>query len=466
MSNDTIVALATAYGSGAIAIIRLSGSDAIALCNTVFKSVSGKQLSNQSTHTIHLGYIMDNDKPIDQVLASIFKNPNSYTGEDIVEVSCHGSKYIQQQIINLFIKKGARMANPGEFTMRAFLNGKIDLSQAEAVSDLISSENASQHKVAINQMRGGFSTKLQQLRDELINFTALIELELDFSEEDVEFIDRNQFLDLIHRLKTEVSLLITSFKYGNVIKEGIPVAIVGKPNAGKSSLLNALFNENKAIVSDIAGTTRDSIEDTLVLNGITFRFIDTAGLRETTDVIEAQGVKLAKEKAAQAKIILYVFDRNDTTPQEVINDIKDLHTDDITILLLENKIDLHNNKSLEGFKNQIKPILTQYNINTYKQISTIDLKSIDSVKQSLLNIIEQLKINADTIVTNTRHKIALEKTLDNLNIIEEGLSNQISGDLLSIDIREALNNLGEITGAIDIDKDILGTIFGKFCIGK
>ena len=295
--NDTIVALATASGAGAVAIIRLSGKDAINIAAENFKSVKdSKRLNTQKTHTIHLGYIIDENRVIDQVLVSIFKNPNSYTGEDVVEVSCHGSVYIQQEIIQLFLRKGCRMANPGEFTLRAFLNGKLDLSQAEAVADLIASDNEASHQIAMQQMRGGFSSEIAKLREELLNFASLIELELDFAEEDVEFADRDQFKDLVDRISFVLKRLIDSFAVGNVIKNGIPVAIVGEPNVGKSTLLNALLNEERAIVSDIAGTTRDTIEDELVINGIGFRFIDTAGIRDTKDVVENIGIKKTFEK--------------------------------------------------------------------------------------------------------------------------------------------------------------------------
>ena len=314
--NDTIVALATASGAGAVAIIRLSGKDAIKIAADNFKSVkSQKSLSDQKTHTIHLGHIIDENRVIDQVLVSVFKNPNSYTGEDVVEVSCHGSVYIQQEIIQLFLRKGCRMANPGEFTLRAFLNGKLDLSQAEAVADLIASDNEASHQIAMQQMRGGFSSEIAKLREELLNFASLIELELDFAEEDVEFADRTQFKDLVDRISFVLKRLIDSFAVGNVIKNGIPVAIVGEPNVGKSTLLNALLNEERAIVSDIAGTTRDTIEDELVINGIGFRFIDTAGIRDTKDVVENIGIKKTFEKIDQAQVVVFLFSANEFKTQ-------------------------------------------------------------------------------------------------------------------------------------------------------
>lgn len=316
--NDTIVALATASGAGAVAIIRLSGKDAIRIAAGNFKSVkSQKSLSDQKTHTIHLGHIIDDNRVIDQVLVSVFKNPNSYTGEDVVEVSCHGSVYIQQEIIQLFLRKGCRMANPGEFTLRAFLNGKLDLSQAEAVADLIASDNEASHQIAMQQMRGGFSSEIAKLREELLNFASLIELELDFAEEDVEFADRTQFKDLVDRISFVLKRLIDSFAVGNVIKNGIPVAIVGEPNVGKSTLLNALLNEERAIVSDIAGTTRDTIEDELVINGIGFRFIDTAGIRDTKDVVENIGIKKTFEKIDQAQVVVFLFSANEFKAQTI-----------------------------------------------------------------------------------------------------------------------------------------------------
>ncbi|MGE5943705.1 MAG: tRNA uridine-5-carboxymethylaminomethyl(34) synthesis GTPase MnmE, partial [Flavobacteriales bacterium] len=306
--QDTIVALATPSGAGAIAVIRLSGPDAIHFADKQFKSVSGKLLAKQKTHTIHLGHIMDGHKTIDEVLVSVFKNPNSYTGEDVVEISCHGSKYIQQEIIQLFLRNGCRMATAGEFTLRAFLNGKLDLSQAEAVADLITSDNEASHQIAIQQMRGGFSSEIAKLREELLNFASLIELELDFAEEDVEFADRTKFKDLVERISFVLKRLIDSFAVGNVIKNGIPVAIVGEPNVGKSTLLNALLNEERAIVSEIAGTTRDTVEDEISIGGMGFRFIDTAGIRETQDVVESIGIKKTFEKIDQAQVVIYLFD--------------------------------------------------------------------------------------------------------------------------------------------------------------
>ena len=306
--KDTIMALATPSGAGAIAVIRVSGPDAITVCSKLFRSVHNKELASQKTHTIHLGHIYDENKVLDEVLVSVFRNPNSYTGEDVIEISCHGSPFIQQEILQLLSRHGCRMANAGEFTLRAFLNGKLDLSQAEAVADLIQSDNAASHQVAIQQMRGGFSNEIQKLREELMNFASLIELELDFAEEDVEFADRGQFKDLLDRILLVLKRLIDSFAVGNVIKNGIPVAIVGEPNVGKSTLLNALLNEERAIVSDIAGTTRDAIEDEIIIGGIGFRFIDTAGIRDTSDTVEKIGIQKTFEKIDQSQVVIYLFD--------------------------------------------------------------------------------------------------------------------------------------------------------------
>ena len=340
---DTIVALATPSGSGAIAVVRLSGPEAIEKASAQFKSVSGKELQKQKTHTVHLGHIMDGSKTIDEVLVTVFHDPNSYTGENVVEISCHGSHYIQQELLQLFLKKGCRMADPGEFTLRAFLNGKLDLSQAEAVADLIASDNAASHQIAMQQMRGGFSSELSKLRQELLNFASLIELELDFSEEDVEFADRSEFKSLVERISTVLKRLIDSFAVGNVIKNGIPVAIVGEPNVGKSTLLNAILKEDRAIVSDIAGTTRDTIEDEITIGGIGVRFRDTAGIRETLDTIESLGIKKTFEKMEQSQLVIYLFDatkyRNEAKQFKVeIERLKNKYPQK-PILIIANKID-------------------------------------------------------------------------------------------------------------------------------
>ena len=459
--KDTIVALATASGAGAIAVIRLSGEDSIKIVSKCFKSVSGKQLSKQKTHTIHLGHIVYNTKTIDEVLVSIFKSPNSYTGENVVEVSCHGSTYIQQNIIQLFLKNGCRMAAPGEFTLRAFLNGKLDLSQAEAVADLIASDNEASHQIAMQQMRGGFSSEIAKLREELLNFASLIELELDFSEEDVEFADRTQFRELIERITFVLKRLIDSFAVGNVIKNGIPVAIVGEPNVGKSTLLNALLNEERAIVSDIAGTTRDTIEDEISIGGIGFRFIDTAGIRETQDVVESIGIKKTFEKIEQSQVTIYLFDSAKSITQLKsikleIEKIKNKYPQK-PLLIIANKIDTLDDIQLTELKAQIEDV---------QLLSAKTGFGVDQLTQKLLNLINTGALrNNETIVTNTRHYDALLKAFEEIQKVKHGLDSGLSGDLLAIDIRQALYHFGEITGEITND-DLLGNIFANFCIGK
>jgi tRNA modification GTPase len=464
--NDTIIALATPSGAGAIAVIRLSGPKSIPMVDACFKSIHAKTLESQNTHTIHLGHLLEGSRVIDEVLVSLFRNPQSYTGEDVVEISCHGSLYIQQEIIQLFIRQGCRSAQPGEFTLRAFLNAKIDLSQAEAVADLIASESQAAHEVAMKQMRGGFSSEIEKLRQKLIDFTALIELELDFSEEDVEFANRTELEKLLIDLQSKLKILADSFAYGNVLKEGVPVAIAGKPNAGKSSLLNALFNEEKAIVSDIAGTTRDAIEDTLVNNGIKYRFIDTAGLRETSDKIESIGINRAKEKIANAKILLYLFDRKDSTPEEVIEAVKSLHHDQLTILLVETKIDQYGGFFENDFNTQVMTELRGTYTDTLTAISCFEEASIKSLKGQLEWEVNEMKNSSSVVVTNSRHYDAMIRAISAIQSVQQGLNTNLSGDLLALDLKDALLALSEITGAIEVDKDILGTIFGKFCIGK
>lgn len=464
VSQDTIVALATSPGAnGAIAVIRLSGSQAITITNAVFK---GKDLLSQPSHTIHFGTIRDKDEIIDEVLVSLFKGPHSYTKEDVVEISTHNSKYIVERLIGLLIKKGARAAQAGEFTLRAFLNGGMDLSQAEAVADLIASENKASHEIAMNQMRGGISNKLQQMREQLINFTALLELELDFGEEDVEFADRAQFEALVQEIKVHIHKLIQSFAYGNAIKHGVPVAIIGKPNVGKSTLLNTLLDEERAIVSDIAGTTRDTIEESINLDGITFRFIDTAGLRETMDTIEAIGVTKAKEKVRQAKVLLYLYDDKDSTANEVIAQVKELYYDGLIVILVRNKIDLQGGY----YPNEMDMAITGALFSDYSDslvaISAKDGDSVEGLKNILLDKIREMAIEDQQIITNTRHVEALQLALNALEQVKQGLSIQLPGDLLAHHVRDALRHISSITGDIDVDRDILGTIFGKFCIGK
>ncbi|WP_431158033.1 tRNA uridine-5-carboxymethylaminomethyl(34) synthesis GTPase MnmE [Winogradskyella poriferorum] len=462
MHNDTIVALATPSGSGAIAVIRVSGKDAISLVGKHFKSVvDDKTLINQKTHTIHLGQIIDNERTIDEVLVSIFKDPNSYTGENVVEVSCHGSSYIQQEIIQMFLRSGCRMASPGEFTLRAFLNGKLDLSQAEAVADLISSDNEASHKIAMQQMRGGFSSEIAKLREELLNFASLIELELDFAEEDVEFANRKEFEQLIDRISFVLKRLIDSFAVGNVIKNGIPVAIVGEPNVGKSTLLNALLNEERAIVSEIAGTTRDTIEDEITIGGIGFRFIDTAGIRDTEDIVESIGIKKTFEKIDQSQVVIFLFDAQ--------NNIDDLESVRIEIEKIRNK---HPQKPLLVIANKIDTLddgqLAKIN-TTIADVLLLSAKTgfgVEQLTNTLLNLINTgLLRNDETIVTNSRHYDALLKAFEEIQKVKHGLETGLSGDLLAIDIRQALFHFGEITGEITTD-DLLGNIFANFCIGK
>ena len=459
--NDTIIALATASGAGAIAVLRVSGTEALSISNILFKSIHNKQLIDQPTHTVHLGHIIDGERVLDEVLVSIFKNPQSYTGEDVVEISCHGSSYIQQEILQLFIRKGCRAANAGEFTLRAFLNGKMDLSQAEAVADLIASDSAAAHQIALQQMRGGFSSEIKNLRQELLNFASLIELELDFSEEDVEFADRQQFEDLLQRIVKVLKYLIDSFSTGNVIKNGVPIAIVGAPNVGKSTLLNALLNEEKAIVSTIAGTTRDAIEDEITIEGVKFRFIDTAGIRQTNDTVEAIGIEKTFKKIAQSQVVLQLFDGSkisDETYSDIKNQIENKlsqHPDKQQFIVV-NKMDTSNMKT-------VKKCFDQYD---YLTISAKTGEGVEVLKKQLLGLVQMGKLhNNDTIITNARHYDALRQALDNIQKVQHGLQTGLSGDLLAIDIREALHHFGRITGEISTD-DLLGNIFANFCIGK
>ena len=449
MIQDTICALATASGVGAISVIRLSGPEAISICDKVF---STKDLSEQLSHTVHFGTIRNADKIVDEVLVTVFKAPYSYTGENVVEVSCHGSIYIQNQLIQLFLKKGARMAKAGEYTLRAFSNGKMDLSQAEAVADLIASDSEAAHKVAIQQMRGGFSSELKDLREELINFAALIELELDFSEEDVEFADRDKFNKLLEKIKTTLKRLVDSFAVGNVIKNGIPVAIIGEPNVGKSTLLNALLNEERAIVSDVAGTTRDTIEDDLIIKGIHFRFIDTAGLRETNDKVESIGIQKALDKAQKAQVVLYLMDATKNLSQQL------LETEELK-LKLANKLVVVVNKIDQN------PAIKEQ-VNDALFISAKQKKGLEALTETLISFVNTGALsNNQTIVSNSRHVDALNKSLKQIIKTIDGLNSGVSGDFLAMDIRQALYHLGEITGEISTD-DLLDNIFSNFCIGK
>ena len=446
--TDTICALATGGGMSAIALIRISGIDAIKISDKIFS----KNLLDKESHTVHFGNIIHRNKIIDEVIITIFHKNQSFTGEETVEISCHGSKYIQNKIIEILINNGVRLANPGEYTMRAFQNGKLDLSQAESIADLIESESEAAHKTAIQHLKGGFSKKLKLLRQKLIDFASLIELELDFSEEDVEFADRSQLNKLLNELQAEISILINSFRIGNVIKNGIPVAILGAPNVGKSTLLNTLLNEDKAIVSDIAGTTRDSIEDEIIIKGYNFRFIDTAGIRKTDDKIENLGIDRTIHQAKKSSIIIYLFDgsKNIENQLTVINNLNTEHQDKVFKVI--NKIDTNNSIKSLG--------------NDYIYISAKENLGIDELKNKIFDFTNMNALdNNNTIVTNQRHYEQLKNTLSEIEIVIEGLNNGVSGDLLAVNIKQSLFHLGLITGEVSTD-DLLSNIFGKFCIGK
>jgi tRNA modification GTPase len=450
-NQDTIIALSTPSGSGAIGVIRLSGPEAISLANAVF---AGKDLEQQATHTLHFGLVKDGDHIVDEVVAGLFVAPKSYTKENVVEISCHGSNYIIQQIINLLISKGARAAKPGEFTLRAFLNGAFDLSQAEAVADLIASNSKASHDVAMQQMRGGFATELKGLREQLIHFASMIELELDFAEEDVEFANREQLKNLVNNINYVLQRLIASFEMGNVIKNGVPIVIAGKPNVGKSTLLNALLNEERAIVSDIAGTTRDTIEDELTIGGIVFRFIDTAGIRDTADIIEALGVERTLEKMKQAKLIIYMADAAQSV-SEIEEQVRGLEQLAIPYLILVNKADL----ILEPQRKAFEALNVVF-------ISAREKQGIDELKTTLLEQVNLHHINtSETLVTNIRHVEALKQTEHALQRVLANVDNPVTSDFLAMDIKQALHYLGEITGTVTTD-DLLENIFTKFCIGK
>lgn len=450
--QETIVALATASGNGAIAVIRLSGKQAIDIADEVFK---GKNLLEQPSHTVHFGTIRDGNEILDEVLVTLFIGPHSYTKENVVEISTHNSKYIIERIIHLLIKKGARAARAGEFTLRAFLNGGMDLSQAEAVADLIASNSAASHQIAMQQMRGGFSSQLKQLREDLIHFASLIELELDFSEEDVEFANRDQLKDLIVKIAAVIRRLVQSFEQGNVLKNGVPVVIAGKPNVGKSTLLNALLNEERAIVSDIAGTTRDTIEDEINIHGVTFRFIDTAGIRETVDVIEAKGVERTREKMKLARLIVYLFDPIQDTVSEVQQQLQEVRSLEIPFVTIINKSDLLTDQQKASYA-LLNPIY----------ISAKEKIGVEELKDELLNQVNLANLNTDDVmVTNIRHVEALQQTQESLDRVLFGIDNPVTSDFLAMDIRQALHHLGGITGSVSTD-DLLENIFSKFCIGK
>jgi len=453
-NEDTIIALATPQGVGAIGVIRLSGNDAIKLVNEVFKA---KDLVQQESHTIHFGTIRDGDNILDEVLISLFIGPNSFTKENVVEISCHGSNFIIRQIIQLFIRKGARPAKPGEFTKRAFMNGQFDLAQAEAVADLINADSEAAHHAALNQMRGGFSGEIKNLREELIHFASMIELELDFGEEDVEFASRDDLKTLVNKLQIVINALIHSFDLGNVIKNGVPTVIAGKPNAGKSTLLNALLNEDKAIVSEIAGTTRDFIEDEIIIGGVSFRFIDTAGLRETTDTIEAIGVERTQAKMKQASLIIYLFDLELLDIVEMNKEINKLENAGVPFLKLGNKVDKVTESFVEGLQQQHPDMLF---------LSAKEPEQVELLKTRILELVNLDKFKrGDTVVTNIRHYDSLLQTKNSLQDVINGIDGEITNDFVAMDIRRALHYLGEITGEITSD-DLLANIFGKFCIGK
>ena len=460
-TNDIIVALATAHGSSAIAIIRLSGPEVLNIVEPFIYSKTLKKISlkNKPSHSVNFALIVFQDNIIDEVLITLFKNPNSYTGQDSIEISCHGSPFIQQKLLQLFLSQGARMANAGEFTLRAFLNGKLDLSQAEAVSDLIASNSALSHQFAMQQMRGGFSTKINQLRQNLINFASLIELELDFSEEDVEFANRDDLKKLISTIYSVIEALIQSFELGNVIKNGIPVTIIGKPNAGKSTLLNVLLEEDKAIVSEIAGTTRDLIEDEMIIDGVMFRFIDTAGLRVTSDAVEQIGLNKAFEAIKKSAIVIYLFDAHELTAGNLVLELQKIeeHLISTQVILVANKIDI---ETLNDLKNEFIDFPEMIFISAKKQLN------INELKNKLLSLFDARTVSAtDTIVTNARHASSLTNANLALKKVLEGLHNNIVPDLLALDIRYALNEIGLITGEVS-NEDLLNNIFSKFCIGK
>ena len=454
-----IVALATPPGTSAIAVIRLSGEGVIDLVDSIFK---GKRLAKQVSHSLHFGSVMAGDEVVDEVVVSLFRGPHSYNGEDTVEISSHGSPFVVQKIMQTCINAGARLAEPGEFTRRAFLHGKLDLSQAEAVADIIASENESQHRLAIKQMRGGYSDIIESLRQELIDFAALLELELDFSEEDVEFADRKKFLDLIQQMLTVIEQMICSFQLGNVIKQGIPIAIVGKPNVGKSTLLNALLREEKAIVSELAGTTRDFIEDTLQIHGIQYRFIDTAGIRETTDLLESKGIERSFEKIRQAEIILYMADIQESV-DTIISDFQSFSfLPEQKVIILLNKSDIGDSNAQQSDSKEVVATLSG---RRTLEISAREKRNMDTLISVIEAVSSEQTKRFDFIVSNARHLEAFQQAKASLLLVQKGLQEKMSGDFISIDVRTALYALGTITGKIS-SEDVLSSVFGRFCIGK
>ena len=461
MNQDTICALATANGIGAIGIIRVSGNQAFEIVNKIFE---GKNLEKVDSHTVHYGFIKEDNETIDEVMISVFHAPKTFTTEHSVEISFHGSPYIGKKILEVLIKNGARMAKAGEFTMRAFMNGRIDLSQAESIADLIASENEASRKVALNQLKGGISNEISFLRNDLLNFTSLIELELDFAEEDVEFADRTALISLLKKIEDKLTSLIESFQYGNAIKNGTAVAIIGKPNAGKSTLLNALLKEERAIVSNIAGTTRDTIEEILHIKGHAFRLIDTAGLRDTVDEIEAIGVKKAKEKVENAEILVYLADAATKDFSEDIEMIKSLLREDLKLIICATKIDEIVPTQYENVEQIFRSFISS-NFDFIK-ISAVENQNIQDLKNELSSHIEHMKSEeGNVVITNQRHYEALQKSLQSVNKVEEAVTSQITTELLAYELRNALEYLGEISGEFSND-EVLGNIFSKFCIGK
>lgn len=464
LSEGTIIALSTPQGSGALGVIRISGSLAFEKTALFFVPKSNKKVVF-TPKKAQLGEFRVGDEILDEVVLTSYVAPHSYTGEDCVELTCHGSPFILQQIIANYLKVGLLPAQPGEFTLRAYLNQKMDLSQSESVADLIASESEAAHRVAIQQLRGGYSAEMEHLRQDLIEFKALIELELDFSEEDVAFADLDKLRDLLSSVSQKIESLQQSFSYGNAIKKGVPVAIAGKPNVGKSSLLNALLDEEKAIVSTIPGTTRDAIEDVVVIKGIGFRLIDTAGLRETEDVVEAIGIQKTREKVNQAAVLLYLY----TSPcaiEEIVAELNSLYRPGLLLFLIENKIDLHQFQHNTELSSAIQKSVMSSLQPKVGGISTLDKDSLDNLKKELAASIQSMKGDASAIITNSRHFYALQEAAQAVKTVQEGLERKIPGDLLSIELKEAIFHIGTITGKIDLDEDILGTIFGRFCIGK
>ncbi|MEN9487101.1 MAG: tRNA uridine-5-carboxymethylaminomethyl(34) synthesis GTPase MnmE [Bacteroidota bacterium] len=462
MNQDTICALATANGIGAIGIIRISGNDALSI---VQKSFKGKDLSQQKSHTVHYGYFMDEVEVIDEVMLSIFLAPKSFTTENSVEISFHGSPHIGKKILETLIKNGARMAKAGEFTMRAFMNGRIDLSQAEAIADIIAAENEASRKVAMSQLKGGISNEISILRNDLLNFASLVELELDFAEEDVEFADRTALTQLLNKIEFKLKSLIDSFQYGNAIKSGVAVAIIGKPNAGKSTLLNALLKEERAIVSEIAGTTRDTIEEILHIKGNAFRLIDTAGLRETEDTIEAIGVVKAKEKVAHADILVYLIDANTKDLSEDVAMLNELMRVDMKTIVCITKSELsHNNLALkENIVRNFQHLTSDLQL---MEISAKENIHLQELKDEFSNYVENLKTTeSNVVITNQRHYEALQKSIEAVYKVKDAITHQISTELLAYELRNSLEYLGEISGEFTND-ELLGNIFSKFCIGK